>query len=42
MSYKMRKIKDENFYKVVNKDGKILAKKTTDEKGKKMIRLLNY
>ena len=26
----MRKIKDENFYRVVNKDtGKILAKKTT-------------
>ena len=41
--YKMRKIKDQNFYKVVNKDtGKILAKKTTDKNGKKMIKLLNY
>ena len=41
--YKMRKIKDQNFYRVVNKDtGKILAKKTTDKNGKKMIKLLNY
>ena len=43
MPYKMRKIKDENFYRVVNKDtGKILDKKTTDNKAKKMIKLLNY
>ena len=40
--YKIKKIRDENFYKVVNKDGKILAKKTTDNKAKKMIKLLNY
>ena len=41
--YKMRKIKDENFYRVVNKDtGKILVKKTTDNRAKKMIKLLNY
>ena len=41
--YKMRKLRDENFYKVVNKDtGRILAKKTTDNKAKKMIKLLNY
>ena len=39
----MRKLRDENFYKVVNKDtGRILAKKTTDKNGKKMIKLLNY
>ena len=43
MPYKMRKLKDENFYRVVHKDtGKILAKKTTDNKAKKMIKLLNY
>ena len=41
--YKMRKIKDENFYRVVNKDtGKINAKKTTKKNGEKMIKLLNY
>ena len=41
--YKLHKIKDENFYRVVNKDtGKILAKQTTDKNGKKMIKLLNY
>ena len=41
--YKMRKLKDQNFYRVVNNDtGKILAKKTTDKNGKKMIKLLNY
>ena len=43
MPYKMRKINDEKFYRVVNKDtGKILAKKTTDKNRKKMIKLLNY
>ena len=41
--YKMRKLRDENFYKVVNKDtGRILAKKTTDNRAQKMIKLLNY
>ena len=42
MPYKIKKLRDQNFYKVVNKDGKILAKKTTDKNGKKMIKLLNY
>ena len=41
--YKMRKIKDENFYRVVNKDtGKINAKKTTKTNSTKMINLLNH
>ena len=41
--YQMRKLRDENFYKVVNKDtGRILAKKTTDNRAQKMIKLLNY
>ena len=39
--YKMRKLKDQKFYEVVNKDGKILAKKRTDKNGKKMIKLQN-
>ena len=38
----MKKLRDQKFYEVVNKDGKILAKKTTDKNGKKMIKLLNY
>ena len=42
MPYKIKKLRDQNFYKVVNKDGKSLAKKTTDNKAKKMIKLLNY
>ena len=32
-----------NYYKVINKnDGKVKAKHTTKEKGKRMIRLLDY
>ena len=39
----MRKLKDENFYKFVNKDtGKVNPKKTTKKNGEKMIKLLNY
>ena len=39
----MRKLKDQKFYEVVNKDtGKINAKKTTKKNGEKMIKLLIY
>ena len=39
----MRKLRDQKFYEVVNKnDGKMKTKHTTREKGKKMIRLLDY
>ena len=39
--YELKKVK--NYYKVVNKnDGKVKAKHTTREKGKRMIRLLDY
>ena len=51
MPYELKKIK--NYYKVINKNdglelaaltlrGKVKAKHTTREKGKKMIRLLDY
>ena len=41
MPYELKKVK--NYYKVINKnDGKVKAKQTTREKGKKMIRLLDY
>ena len=41
MTYELKKIK--NYYKVINKnDGKKKAKHTTKEKGKRMIRLLDY
>ena len=39
--YELKKVK--NYYKVINKnDGKVKAKHTTREKGKRMIRLLDY
>ena len=39
--YELKKVK--NYYKVINKnDGKVKAKHTTKEKGKRMIRLLDY
>ena len=39
----MRKLKDKQFYEVVNKnDGKVKAKHTTKTRGEKMIKLLNY
>ena len=41
MPYELNKVK--NYYKVINQnDGKVKAKHTTREKGKRMIRLLNY
>ena len=51
MPYELKKIK--NYYKVINKNdglepaaltlrGKVKAKHTTREKGKRMTRLLNY
>ena len=41
MPYQLKKMK--NYYKVINKnDGKVKAKHTTREKGKRMIRLLDY
>ena len=39
--YELKKVK--NYYKVINKnDGKLKEKNTTKEKGKRMIRLLDY
>ena len=39
--YELKKVK--NYYKVINKnDGKVKANHKTKEKGKRMIRLLNY
>ena len=41
MRYELKKMK--NYYKVINKnDGKVKGKHTTKEKGKRMIKLLDY
>ena len=41
MPYELKRVK--NYYKVSNKnDGKVKAKHTTKEKGKRMIKLLDY